>query len=99
MPHLHRLLTSPECSSFTHDPQVISLTKFAITHGCYVMLNAILLVPKLTGHHRALHSTNAMIAIWTLSLGPLVKSCVSARKKGQTHMIPVEQITEMMMKC
>ena len=70
------MLTSPECSSFTSDPQFLYLSKFAITHSCYFATNLILLVPKLTGHERALHSTNAMIAVWTLTLGPLVRSCI-----------------------
>jgi hypothetical protein len=73
---LHRLLTSPECANLVDEPHSVFLLKFLITHGCYLALNGMLLFPKLTGHHRALHSTNAMIAVWCLCLGPLVKSCI-----------------------
>ena len=70
------MLTSPECADLTDDPAQMFLGKFLMTHGCYVVINILLLFPKLTGHHRALHSTNAMIAVWCISLGPLIKSCI-----------------------
>ena len=58
------------------DSDTLFVSKFLITHGAFFAVNTILLIPKLTGHHRALHSTNAMIAVWTLTLSPLVKSCI-----------------------
>ena len=69
-------ITSPECADMTDDSDTLFVSKFLITHGAFFAVNAILLIPKLTGHHRALHSTNAMIAVWTLTLSPLVKSCI-----------------------
>ena len=73
---LPRLMTSPECANAFENAHQVFLGKFLITHGCYIVLNVVLLIPKLTGHHRALHSTNAVIAVWCLCLGPLVKSCI-----------------------
>ena len=73
---LRRQMTSPECANLTDDLETIFMTKFMLTHLGYFIVNLVLLLPKLTGHHRALHSTNAMIALWTISLGPLVKSCL-----------------------
>ena len=69
-------ITSPECADITDDSDTLFVSKFLITHGAFFAVNTILLIPKLTGHHRALHSTNAMIAVWTLTLSPLVKSCI-----------------------
>jgi len=85
------LLTSPECANLVDSPASIYMTKFMLTHTCYIVLNLLLMVPKLTGHHRALHSTNAMIAIWTISLGPLVKSCVKAVDCTQMQMPVIDE--------
>jgi hypothetical protein len=38
----------------------------------------LLVLPKLTGHHRALHATNAMIAVFTQAAGPLIRTCIRA---------------------
>ena len=49
--------------------------KFLLTHGAFGAVVLLLLVPKLTGHHRALHSTNAVIALWTIALGERFVVC------------------------
>merc|ERR1711871_1489248 len=72
------LLTSPECTELSDDPSAIFLSKFLLTHIAYIGLNCVLLLPKVTGKQRRLHATNAMVAVWTISLGPLVKSCIRA---------------------
>jgi hypothetical protein len=50
--------------------------KFCLTHVCFFALNLVLTLPKITGHHRALHSTNAMIAVYTQAVGSLVRKCI-----------------------
>ena len=53
----------------TADADTLYMGKFLLTHGAFGAVVLLLLVPKLTGHHRALHSTNAVIALWTIALG------------------------------
>ena len=53
----------------TADADTLYMAKFMLTHGAFGAVILLLLVPKLTGHHRALHSTNAVIALWTIALG------------------------------
>ena len=53
----------------TADADTLYMGKFLLTHGAFGAVVLLLLVPKLTGHHRALHSTNAVIALWTVALG------------------------------
>ena len=75
---VRRLLTSPECVEFSDDASAIFLSKFLLTHVSYIGLNVVLLLPKVTGKRRRLHATNAMVAVWTIALGPLIKSCMRA---------------------
>ena len=51
------------------DADTLYMAKFMLTHGAFGAVILLLLVPKLAGHHRALHSTNAVIALWTIALG------------------------------
>ena len=55
------------------------MAKFLLTHGAFGAVILLLLVPKLTGHHRALHSTNAVIALWTIALGERLICCPPSR--------------------
>ena len=58
------------------DPVELFFFKFCLTHVCFFALNLVLTLPKITGHHRALHSTNAMIAVYTQAVGSLVRKCI-----------------------
>ena len=71
MPGGLRLIASPECA-VTADADTLYMVKFMLTHVGFGLIILFLLVPKLTGHHRALHSTNAVIALWTIALGESV---------------------------
>ena len=62
------MVASPECA-VTASADWLYMGKFLLTHGAFGAVILLLLVPKLTGHHRALHSTNAVIALWTIALG------------------------------
>ena len=57
------------------DADTLYMGKFLLTHGAFGAVVLLLLVPKLTGHHRALHSTNAVIALWTIALGERFVIC------------------------
>ena len=50
----------------------LHLVKFMLTHAGFGLIALLLLAPKLIGHHRALHSTNALIALWTIALGEIL---------------------------
>ena len=45
------------------------MNKFLMTHGGFMGIVVLLLLPKCTGHRRALHSTNTIIALYTITLG------------------------------
>jgi hypothetical protein len=70
------VLASPECN-LPDDTRALSLLKyrFAIAHGSFLGLN-LLLFALHCGDHTTHHSTNARIALYTLCIGYLVKSCV-----------------------
>ena len=62
------MVASPECA-VTASADWLYMGKLLLTHAGFGAVVVLLLGPKLTGHHRALHSTNAVIALWTIALG------------------------------
>ena len=70
------MVASPECA-VTASAEWLYMGKFLLTHAGFGAVVVLLLVPKLSGHHRALHSTNAVIALWTIALGEIC--CLPSR--------------------
>ena len=68
------MVASPECA-VTASADWLYMGKLLLTHAGFGAIVLLLLVPKLTGHHRALHSTNAVIALWTIALGERFVVC------------------------
>jgi hypothetical protein len=67
-------IASPECTMSGHWPETILLTKFAATHGLFLGLCALLAIVGCCTNDRA-HAVNATMAVYTLALGTLVRSC------------------------
>ena len=78
------MVASPECA-VTASADWLYMGKFLLTHAGFGAVVLLLLVPKLYAtrgrctpalrHHRALHSTNAVIALWTIALGKSLVVC------------------------
>jgi hypothetical protein len=71
-------LSSPECQLPTTDPKELYMNKLAMLHIAYLAVNFMLLLPMLTGHHRRLHAMNAMVALYTIAVPALLRSCLTA---------------------
>ena len=74
-------LTSPECQ-ISDDKSVAYalLYKFVLTHGLFFGICAFLMVLCKHGEHHSAHTTNSILALYTLSIGTLVGGCVSTMK-------------------
>ena len=73
------MLTAPECQLQDEDPISVMTIKFAMTHVLFAAMVTLLMLAKChCGEHNRFHSTNAAVALYTLSIGALTKSCVSA---------------------
>jgi hypothetical protein len=73
-------ITSPECNLACDTPEeMVLLIKTSLTHGIFLLfvlaLAAVRLHPKSPAHIKY-HSINAMIAMYTLSFGTLIRSCL-----------------------
>ena len=69
---------NPECEMEVPDPLSVFKLKFFFTHVVFVLFLVALSVPAVFGEQHRLHATNARIAVYTMAVGALVKSCVSS---------------------